>query len=117
MGSKKRTEFATASGEQKREHRGRSREGAAFPAPPAHAGMPSDYMATLNEIKERIRGPERLRVALAANAAMILMYWEIGRIILAGQAAEGWGAKVIDRLSTDLRDEFPDMQRQLGDGS
>jgi len=30
--------------------------------------------------------------------------------ILARQAAEGWGAKVIDRLSCDLRVEFPDMQ-------
>jgi predicted nuclease of restriction endonuclease-like (RecB) superfamily len=71
--------------------------------------MPPDYIATLNEVKDRIRS-ERLRVALSANSAMILMYWEIGRIILARQEAEGWGAKVIDRLSDDLRDEFPDMQ-------
>jgi predicted nuclease of restriction endonuclease-like (RecB) superfamily len=41
---------------------------------------------------------------------MILMYWEIGKIILARQNKEGWGAKVIDRLSADLRKEFPDMQ-------
>ena len=94
---------------QDRAHRGRSREGVAFLVPPSHSGMPSDYLATLNEIKERIRS-ERLRVALAANATMILMYWEIGRIILARQAAEGWGTKVIDRLSADLREEFPDMQ-------
>jgi len=66
-------------------------------------------MATLNEIKKRICS-ERLRVALAANSAMILMYWEIGRIILARQQAEGWGAKVIDRLSADLREAFPDMR-------
>ncbi|MDD4539946.1 MAG: PDDEXK nuclease domain-containing protein, partial [Lentisphaeria bacterium] len=75
----------------------------------SHAGTPSDYIATLNEIKDRIRS-ERVRVAMAANAAMVLMYWEIGRVILARQADEGWGARVIDRLSADLRNEFPDMQ-------
>jgi predicted nuclease of restriction endonuclease-like (RecB) superfamily len=71
--------------------------------------MPPDYVATLNEIKDRIR-TERVRVAMTANAAMVLMYWEIGRIILARQEAEGWGAKVIDRLSADLREAFPEMQ-------
>ena len=89
--------------------RGRTRDAASFPAPPSHAGMPSDYVATLNEIKDRIR-TERVRVAMTANATMVLMYWEVGRIILARQAAEGWGAKVIDRLSADLREEFPAME-------
>jgi len=41
---------------------------------------------------------------------MVMLYWEIGRIILQRQAAEGWGSKVIDRLSADLRDAFPDMK-------
>ncbi len=87
----------------------RAREGAAFPAAPPYADMPTDYLSVLNDIKERIR-QERLRVALAANAAMVLLYWDIGRVILERQEREGWGAKVIDRLSADLRREFPDMQ-------
>jgi predicted nuclease of restriction endonuclease-like (RecB) superfamily len=89
--------------------RGRKRDGASLPVPPSHTGLPGGYAATLNEIKERIR-TERLRVALSANATMVLMYWEIGRVILARQEDEGWGAKVIDRLSADLRETFPDMQ-------
>jgi len=40
---------------------------------------------------------------------MILLYWDIGRIILDRQKSEGWGAKVIDRLSYDLKLAFPDM--------
>lgn len=40
---------------------------------------------------------------------MIDLYWRIGGVILARQAAEGWGARVIDRLSQDLRAAFPDM--------
>lgn len=94
---------------QSRSGCGRKREGVSFPAPPLRSGMPAGYAATLNEIKERIRS-ERLRVVLSANAAMIMMYWEIGRIILVRQEEQGWGARVIDRLSSDLRQEFPDMQ-------
>lgn len=71
--------------------------------------MPSGYGSMLTEIKERVR-QARLRTVLAANASMVMSYWEVGRVILARQQAEGWGAKVIDRLSNDLREAFPDMQ-------
>ena len=76
--------------------------------PPSHAGLPESYGAVLGEIKQRIRS-ERLRTVLAANSAMVLLYWDIGRMILDRQQKEGWGAKVIDRLSADLRESFPDM--------
>jgi predicted nuclease of restriction endonuclease-like (RecB) superfamily len=38
-----------------------------------------------------------------------LHYWEIGREILTSQRQEGWGAKVVDRLASDLRREFPKL--------
>ncbi len=47
---------------------------------------------------------------MAANATMVILYWDIGRMILDRQKNEGWGARVIDRLSADLRETFPDMQ-------
>jgi len=40
----------------------------------------------------------------------VLLYWHIGRDILARQAEQGWGAKVIERLAQDLRAAFPDMK-------
>jgi predicted nuclease of restriction endonuclease-like (RecB) superfamily len=40
---------------------------------------------------------------------MIQLYWNIGSDILRRQQLEGWGAKVIDRLSVDLKEEFPEM--------
>ena len=91
-----------------RKSRGRRRESASFPVPAGRGDLPADYAAVLGDIKERIQS-ERLRVTLAANAVMILLYWDIGRIILDRQKHEGWGAKVIDRLSHDLKIAFPDM--------
>jgi len=81
---------------------------ALFPVAPPRSEVPSGYGDTLSEMKARIQ-QARLRSVLAANAAMLQLYWDLGRTILARQAREGWGAKVIDRLSTDLREAFPDM--------
>jgi predicted nuclease of restriction endonuclease-like (RecB) superfamily len=41
---------------------------------------------------------------------LVKLYWEIGQVILRRQKQEGWGAKIIDRLSADLRHAFPDMR-------
>lgn len=81
---------------------------ALFPVPPPVVGLPPDYATTLREIKKRV-AKTRVSAVLAANAAMVLLYWDIGQIIRARQDAEGWGAKVIDRLAVDLRKAFPDM--------
>jgi predicted nuclease of restriction endonuclease-like (RecB) superfamily len=70
--------------------------------------LPAGYGETLAEIKRRIQA-DRLRVVMAANSAMVRLYWDIGRTVLDRQEREGWGAKVIDRLSADLRAAYPDM--------
>src|SRR2546430_11203358 len=66
------------------------------------------YRRFVEGIKERIRTAQ-LKAALAANAELVLHYWEIGREILANQKSQGWGAKVIDRLAADLQREFPKL--------
>ena len=71
--------------------------------------LPTEYAGLLKDLKQRI-GQERLKVVMTANSAMIMQYWDIGRMILKRQESEGWGGKVIDRLSKDLRKAFPDMK-------
>jgi predicted nuclease of restriction endonuclease-like (RecB) superfamily len=51
-----------------------------------------------------------LRASLAVNRELVLLYWQIGRDILDRQEREKWGAKVIDRLATDLKRSLPDMK-------
>lgn len=53
---------------------------------------PKNYAALLEELKQRIRS-SRLRAALSVNRELIVLYWSIGRDILARQRAEGWGIK------------------------
>jgi predicted nuclease of restriction endonuclease-like (RecB) superfamily len=105
---KKPTRDTAAINPPERKSRGRKQEDASFPVAPSRMGLPDGYAAVLNEIKRRIQ-TERLRTVMAANSAMIMLYWDIGRLILDRQEREGWGARVIDRLSADLREAYPDM--------
>jgi predicted nuclease of restriction endonuclease-like (RecB) superfamily len=70
---------------------------------------PEGYAHWLADLKTRIQNAQQ-RASLAVNHELIGLYWQIGRDILARQAAQGWGAKVIDRLSQDLRAAFPEMK-------
>ncbi|MEE3717003.1 PDDEXK nuclease domain-containing protein [Tumidithrix elongata RA019] len=89
--------------------RGNKREGASLPIAPSKLELPEQYAELFLEIKTKVSS-SRLRVVMSANSALVMLYWEIGQSILRRQKQEGWGAKVIDRLSYDLRDAFPDMQ-------
>jgi len=71
-------------------------------------GLPSGYGELLEELKARIRAAQ-IRAAVGVNRELVFLYWQIGREILNRQQQEGWGARVIDRLSADLRREFPEM--------
>jgi hypothetical protein len=69
----------------------------------------TEYQRWLQELKGRIQHAQ-LRASRAVNAELILLYWQIGKSILTQQAQQGWGAKVIDQLSKDLKRAFPEMK-------
>ncbi|HEY1840493.1 MAG TPA: DUF1016 N-terminal domain-containing protein [Mycobacterium sp.] len=77
-----------------------------FPVPPTKASVPDWYPDLLDAVAERVQSG-RQRAVAAANQELVSTYWAIGAEILARQDAEGWGARVIDRLALDLRERFP----------
>lgn len=70
---------------------------------------PSEYTAFLAALKERVLHA-RIGAARAINRGLVRLYWDIGCIIAEKQQKGGWGDAVVERLATDLRAEFPDMQ-------
>jgi predicted nuclease of restriction endonuclease-like (RecB) superfamily len=68
---------------------------------------PEGYAQLLNDLKARIQAA-RTRAALAVNRELIALYWDIGEMIVERQRQHGWGDAIVDRLSQDLRREFPD---------
>ena len=67
------------------------------------------YATLLQSLKTEI-STARIRAHLSVNKEMISLYWRIGNQILERQKQEGWGAKVIENISKDLRKEFPEMK-------
>lgn len=100
-----------------RRHMGLEKKGVLFPVAPPTSEMSGSYNVMLDSIIEQIK-ESHVRLVLEANVGMIMLYWNIGNEILERQESEGWGAKVIDRLSKDLTDSFPEMKgfssRNLG---
>lgn len=65
------------------------------------------YKDWLIELKQKVR-ISQLKAAVAVNTELIMLYWELGKMITEKQTA--WGSKFLEQLSQDLRTEFPDMQ-------
>ncbi len=69
----------------------------------------NDYAAFVAGLKADI-ARSRVKAALAVNRELVLLYWRIGSGILVKQKELGWGAKVIEQISVDLRTAFPGMK-------
>jgi len=67
------------------------------------------YSELIKSLKLEIQ-QARVKAHLAVNKELVLLYWRIGQNILERQKTEGWGAKVIENISKDLRSEFPEMK-------
>lgn len=66
----------------------------------------ADYKIFFSNIKKRIQ-ESQLKAMLAVNSELILLYWEIGKMLFEKMQNEGWGAKTIDRLAKDLSSGVP----------
>lgn len=69
----------------------------------------NSYIQALENIKFAIRTAQ-IKASLAVNSELVILYWNIGKIILQQQKEKGWGAKVIENISKDLQNSFPNMK-------
>ncbi|MDD2789207.1 MAG: PDDEXK nuclease domain-containing protein [Sulfurimonas sp.] len=69
----------------------------------------AEYTSIFSDLKERILSSQQ-KAIYAVNKELVLLYWDIGNIILKNQSKQGWGAKIIDTLSDDLKKTFPRMK-------
>jgi predicted nuclease of restriction endonuclease-like (RecB) superfamily len=70
--------------------------------------LPAGYGELLEDLKTRVRTAQ-LKAAVAVNRELIQLYWDIGRLIVERQAAEGWGKSIVERLADDIQREFPGL--------
>lgn len=69
--------------------------------------LAKNYTLLLRDIKTRIQQAQH-RALGAVNRELIHLYWDIGRMIVNRQKGKTWGKAVVQKLSADLRREFPE---------
>ena len=67
----------------------------------------TDYKVWIVEVKSKIRSAQ-IKATVTINRALIEFYWDLGEMITEKQTV--WGSKFLDKLSIDLKQEFPDME-------
>jgi len=69
----------------------------------------AEYNELLDSVK-RALATGQLHAARAVHNIMVETYWEIGQDIVRRQQEKRWGARVIERLSADLRTANPGVR-------
>ena len=69
----------------------------------------TQYKNWLKEVKGLVSS-SRAKAALSVNEQLIVMYWQLGQMIVAKQKEHQWGDTVIEKLSADLQKAFPEMK-------
>lgn len=66
----------------------------------------NSYIGFLNQIKADIQQAQ-LRAALSVTHELTSLYWRIGKGLSEKVFEEGWGAKTVERISSDIMSSFP----------
>jgi len=68
-----------------------------------------NYLSVLEDIKQKVKTAQ-IKAHLSVNKEMLILYWQIGQVIISKQEDEKWGTKVTRKLSEDLKIEFSTMK-------
>lgn len=66
----------------------------------------ADYAAWLSEIKRRYISAQ-IKASIKINTEKLRFNWSVGRDLVIRKAEERWGSGVVEQLSLDLKEAFP----------
>lgn len=68
-----------------------------------------NYTTLLQQVKQRVALAQQ-RAFYAANEELLRMYWDLGHMLYESQKREGWGKGTLERLSADMKNDFPQVK-------
>ena len=71
--------------------------------------LDTDYAKWIHEVKNRYRNTQ-IKAAVRVNAEQLLFNWELGRDLVERKAEETWGNGIVEQVSLDLQNEFPEVR-------
>lgn len=71
--------------------------------------LDAEYAQWIAELKFRYRSAQ-VKAAVRVNGEKLLFNWQLGRDLVQKKAEERWGSGVVEQVSLDMRQEFPDAE-------
>lgn len=71
--------------------------------------LDAEYAAWIHDVKERYRNTQ-IKAAVKVNSELLMFNWQLGRDLVIRKAEEKWGAGVVEQVSLDLKNEFPNAK-------
>lgn len=68
-----------------------------------------NYKKWLGELKQRLQRSQ-IKAAVKVNTVMLEFYWGLGRDIVALKAEQTWGSGLVEQLSLDLKEAYPNQK-------
>ncbi len=67
-----------------------------------------EYIEWFHSLKNKI-GKAQIKAAISVNSELIKLYWDLGEELFEKQEKQGWGNSIVENISKDLKNEFPNM--------
>jgi predicted nuclease of restriction endonuclease-like (RecB) superfamily len=71
--------------------------------------LDKEYISFLQEIKSKIKTAQ-IKAAVKVNEELLRLYWDIAKMSVEKQKEAKWGDGIIEKISSDLKKEFPNMK-------
>jgi len=71
--------------------------------------LDKEYISFISEIKNKIKQAQ-IKAAIKVNEELLRLYWDIAKMIVEKQKVSKWGDAIIEKISNDLKREFPNMK-------
>ena len=71
--------------------------------------LDSDYIQWIHSVKERFRNTQ-IKTAVKINYEQLYFNWQMGRDLAVRRMEEKWGSGIVEQISLDLKNEFPEVK-------
>jgi len=69
----------------------------------------NEYKVFIHQIKNQIQSSQ-IKASVSVNQELLKLYWNIAHLIIGKQKNSSWGDGLINEISKDLKEEFPDLK-------
>lgn len=71
--------------------------------------LDSNYVEWIYDVKQRFRNTQ-IKAAVKINSEQLLFNWQMGRDLVVRKAEDTWGTGIVEQVSLDLQNEFPETK-------